>query len=70
MQRIKIPHFQVPFLARSCFNPAAAKIPADSPNRSMGAISRYDEQMDQLRRGRGVGGGWLIPSIWVGFSSE
>ncbi|CAL1129304.1 unnamed protein product [Cladocopium goreaui] len=25
-------------------------IPADSPNRSMGAISRYDEQMDQLRK--------------------
>ncbi|CAK9091614.1 unnamed protein product [Durusdinium trenchii] len=24
-------------------------IPADSPNRSMGAISRYDEKMDQLR---------------------
>ena len=31
------------------FQPATAKIPADSPNRSMGAISRYDEQMDQLR---------------------
>eukprot|EP00434_Breviolum_minutum_P031198 symbB.v1.2.027590.t1/scaffold2769.1/size71079/8 len=25
-------------------------IPADSPNRSMGAIARYDEQMDQLRK--------------------
>ena len=26
------------------------EIPADSPNRSMGAIARYDEEMDQLRQ--------------------